>query len=665
MHFPRFLLLISGITVICGVFSVRLHAQALLLLAGAENEYRLDAHTDVFIDSTNVLPIDSIIQSSFQHHFVRRGNLTFGYERASIWLKVSFKNDVPAKKWYLDIPAPFLEYVDFYEQTGFVTKHSQSGYYRPQSVREINHTAHVIPLSFGEDGVSTVYINITGLSPKTFPLYAIEKEAFVEKTRLEDVGYGIFFGILTVMFLYNLFIYLSLRQINYLLYILTIIGTFFIFSAASGYAGKYLWPEHPHFNFYAGRLSLGPQGIFVAIFTISFLNVRRYSKVMYYALLALIPLGIIANILVYTKIMVSAGNNLITLGVILYMATGIVCRIKGNKIATYFIAAWAIYLTGGLLLTLRNSGAFDFNFWTTHFVEVGAAMETTIIAFALGDLYRRYKQEKEAAQAHALKLQLNATETLEQKVFERTEQLSKANEELQQTLETVQRQKEIIQHKNSELDAFFYRISHDLRGPVSSLLGLSTLAKREVSDPKALEYIDRQYQQTARLDHIIDGLINLTALNHTDLPRQHIDFHKMIDECISSLNEMPSFSKVTFKKEISSEIEFTCEWILLQAIFQNLIENSIKYSREQNPYVAIRIYRKARWLMLEVEDNGHGIPKEHHHKVFNMFYRATQRANGTGLGLYILKRSVDRLQGTIEVKSEEGYGSTFTVKLPL
>ncbi len=645
--------------------SIQVNAQTPVLLSDLQAKYRLDSSTFVFIDSTNTLGIDQVSQDNFKGNFKRKGNLVFGYERSSIWLKLKMRTNFPNAHWYLDIPAPFLEYVDFYELTNDVRRHSQSGYYRPQSVREVQHTAHVLPLTFGSDSTSTVFINITGASPKTFPLYIMEKETFYEKTRIEDIGYGIFFGILTVMFLYNLFIYLSLRQMNYLLYIFTIIGTFFIFSAASGYGGKYFWPEHPLLNFYAGRMTLGVQAIFVAIFTISFLDVKRYSKVMYYALLALIPLGIIANILVYSKVLVSAGNNLITLGVILYMTAGIVCRIKGNKIATYFIAAWSIYLIGGLLLTLRNSGVFDFNFLTTHFVEIGAAMETTILAFALGDMYRRFKQEKEAAQAHALKIQLNATETLERKVSERTEELSKINEELQYTLETVQRQKEIIQHKNSELDAFFYRISHDLRGPVSSLLGLSTLAKREISDPQAMEYIHRQHQQTARLDRIIDGLINLTTLNHTDLPRQKIDFHKMIDECIGSLNEMPNFSKLTFTKEIENELEFYCEWILLQAIIQNLIENSVKYSREHEPYVTIRVKPESRWLVLEVEDNGHGIPKEHQHKVFDMFYRATQRANGTGLGLYILKRSVDRLQGAIEVKSTEGYGSTFSVRLPI
>jgi len=425
----------------------------------------------------------------------------------------------------------------------------------------------------------------------------------------------------------------------------------------------YLWPEHPQFNFYAGRMSLGVQAICIAIFTISFLEVKKYSKPMYYILLALIPLGVIANILVYTGIFVSAGNNLITFSVVMYMLAGIICRVKGNKVATYYVVAWTVYLAGGLLLTLRNSGVLDFTFWTTHFVEVGAAIETIFIAFALGDRYRRYKQEKEAAQTHALRLQLSATENLERKVLERTAQLSQANDELHHMLETVKRQKEIIEHKNTELDAFFYRISHDLRGPVSSLLGLSALAQRDVTDAHALTYIEKQHQQTARLNNIIDGLINLTRLNQPDLTREKIDFHKMIDDCIASFREMPNFSKVTFSKDIRYS-EFYCEWILLNAILQNLIENAIKYSHPEIPFVRIQVSQEERWLVLEVEDNGHGIAPEHQQKIFDMFYRATQRAHGSGLGLYILKRSVDRLQGSIDIKSKEGYGSTFIVRLP-
>ena len=346
------------------------------------------------------------------------------------------------------------------------------------------------------------------------------------------------------------------------------------------------------------------------------------------------------------------------------MATGIVVRVKGNKTASYFIAAWTIYFFGGLLLALRNSGVLDYNYWTTHFVEIGAVLETTIIGFALGAQYRRYKKEKEEAQLLALKIQQEATAKLEIKVNERTAQLSKANKDLQRTLETNKRQTQVIEHKNSELDTFFYRISHDLRGPISSSLGLAILAKMEVKDELALDFIDKQQLQLERLSHIITGLVNLTKLNNTNLAKERIDFDKMIDDCIMSFNTLSNFENLTFKKDIQDSVEFYSEWTLLNAILQNLIENAIKYSRGKFPYVLVKVREEAAAVIIQVEDNGQGISPEHQSRIFEMFYRATHQADGNGLGLYILKRSVDRLKGTIEIKSKVGVGSTFTIRLP-
>ena len=657
---------IALMTIICSLLlCTGSFAQTPYLLNDTTIIHRLDKQVDVFIDSTNRLLLEQISKPEFQKHFHRRGNLTFGYLKSSLWLKIKTKTYSLHTNWYLEIPAPFIEYVDFYQLEGERWYHSAAGYYRKHSVREIPHTGHVLPLQFNkEDSISTVYIHITGNSPKTFPVLAIEKEKFHEQVRWEDVGYGIFFGILLVMFFYNLFIYFSLHQGNYLLYICTIICTFFIFSSASGYGGKFLWPEQPVMNFYAGRLSLAIITVFLSIFTIRFLEVRKYSLVMYFILLSLLPLAIVAALLIVTGTLYSAGNNLITLSTLVYMATGIVCRIKGNKTANFFIAAWTIYLTGGLLLTLRNSGVFDFNFWTTHFAEIGATMETVIIALALADRYRKLRKEKEEAQREALLLQQNATEKLEEKVKERTEQLSRANQELNITLETNRIQTNMIEKKNAELDAFFYRISHDLKGPISTSLGLSFLARKEIKDELALEYIDRQQQLSERLNHIITGLINLTKLNHTDLKKEKIDFIKLVDECIESSRSLPHFNAITFTKDIQNNIEFHSEWTLLNAIIQNLIENAVKYSGPVSPFVKITVRCQGEWVTIDVQDNGQGIPDEHQSKIFEMFYRATQNSNGTGLGLYILKRSVDRLKGTIEMKSKLGTGSVFTVKLP-
>ena len=626
--------------------------------------YRLDGHAEVFMDSLGTSTIEDILSPAFEEKFKPGLKLTFGYTSSTIWLRLKTRK-LSATEWYLEIPAPYLEFVDFYQmQSDGSLKHSVGGYYRKQSEKDVSHTGHVVPLTFDSDNENTVYIRIAGEGPKTFPIYVSAKENFYEKVRIDDLGYGLFYGILIVMFFYNLLLYISLKQLNYLLYILTIICTLVIFASASGYAGKFIWPESPRLNFYAGRMSMGVLIIVLAIFSIRFLEVKKHARTMYYILLSLIPLSVIANILVATDVVPSAGNNLISVSIILLMTAGIVCRIRGNKTATYFIAAWSIYLVGGLLLTLRNTGVLEFNFWTTHFVEIGGALETIIIAFALGDQYRRFKKEKEDAQALALNVQREATEELEVKVMVRTEQLSKANEELATTLEKNRIQTEIIKNKNAELDAFFHRISHDLRGPISSLLGLSFLAKIDIKDEHALQYIEKQHQQVERLNQIIIGLINLTKLSNNGLAKVRIDFPKMIDECISSFEGLANFANVRFAIRIQPNLEFYSEWTLLNAIMQNLIENAIKYSSDDSPYVEIRVSAQGDHVVLEVEDNGQGIPESYQSRIFEMFFRATNNSSGSGLGLYILKRSVDRLKGTIELKSQVNVGSTFTVNLP-
>lgn len=662
----RLSLVVRAFVLVLSLCSYRSHGQSTYALSDSSVTHRLDNFVSIFIDSTNEASIKSVASPDFLKHFKpSQGNLTFGYLKPNLWLLVKTKKTQTQTRWYLEIPAPFLEYVDFYQLSDEGTWHrSSAGYYVKQSERNVSHTNHVIPLHFLRDSTSTVFIKIAGKSPKTFPLFAKEQSRFYADIRYADIGYGLFFGILVVMFFYNLMLYITLKQTNYLLYICTIICTFLIFASASGYGGKFLWPETPVMNFYAGRLTLGIMIIFLSIFTIRFLEVRKYSKVLYYALASLVGLGVIAFFLVLTETMSSAGNNLISISTVLFLATGIYCRIKGNKTANYFIAAWTFYLTGGLLLTLRNSGVLDYSFWTTHFVEIGAALETTIIAFALGDRYRRYKQEKEEIQLLALKVQQEAKEKLEAKVAERTEQLYNANRELQQMLEKNQLQTQIIEKKNAELDSFFYRISHDLKGPIASMLGLSFLAKRDIHDESARNYLEKQHVQAERLNNIISGLIKLTKLNDAALLKEKIDFNKLIDECIHSLNHLPEFGRITFRKEIEPGLTFHTEWTLLNAIVQNLIENGIKYSTEHDPFVSIRVWPENSFVVIEVSDNGHGISIEHQSKIFEMFYRATHQSRGTGLGLYILKRSVDKLKGEIQIESSPGVGSRFTVRLP-
>ena len=288
--------------------------------------YRIDRHADVFLDSLGTSSIADVTTPGFQKRFKTSEGLTFGYTNSTIWLRVNTKKFSADKQWFLEIPAPYLEFVDFYQiQSDGSLKHSVAGYYRKQSERDVSHTGHVVQLIFDGNGENTLFVRVSGDGPKTFPLYVLEKDKFHEKVRTEDLGYGLFYGMLIVMFFYNLLLYISLKQINYLLYILTIICTGVIFSSASGYAGKFIWPENPHLNFYAGRMSMGALTMVLAIFSIRFLEVKKYAVIMYYVLFSLIPLSIITNILVATDLVLQQAILNFNIDNLL-LSTGIVCR---------------------------------------------------------------------------------------------------------------------------------------------------------------------------------------------------------------------------------------------------------------------------------------------------------------------------------------------------
>jgi signal transduction histidine kinase len=230
----------------------------------------------------------------------------------------------------------------------------------------------------------------------------------------------------------------------------------------------------------------------------------------------------------------------------------------------------------------------------------------------------------------------------------------------------IQRSKtEIIEKKNAELDSFFYRVSHDLKGPISSLLGLNNLMKYEIKDPQALKYIDMYQSQILRIDNIVLDLINITRMNHSEVNRVKIDFKTLLNDCINTYQFLDNFKRIKFSIDIAPDLEFYSEWAIINTILQNLIENAIKYSMpEKEPVVHISILRDEKFLTIVVEDNGMGINPQLQSKVFNMFFRANDHVAGTGLGLYILKRAVERLQGDVSFKSEVYQGTTFTVRLP-
>jgi PAS domain S-box-containing protein len=224
-----------------------------------------------------------------------------------------------------------------------------------------------------------------------------------------------------------------------------------------------------------------------------------------------------------------------------------------------------------------------------------------------------------------------------------------------------------LQKVNSELDSFVYRVSHDLRAPLTSILGLISLMKLESNPDKLAEYIQLQEKSIYKLDLFIKEIINLSRNSRLGVTASKIDFEKLINEIFDEQTYSASFAKVERIVEVENDISFYTDRQRLSIILNNLISNGLKYvsPHEKNPFVKVRVsLADDEKCMIEVSDNGIGISEIHLPKIFEMFFRATQDFTGSGLGLYIVKETVEKLKGKVTVKSTMRQGSIFKVVLP-
>jgi PAS domain S-box-containing protein len=237
--------------------------------------------------------------------------------------------------------------------------------------------------------------------------------------------------------------------------------------------------------------------------------------------------------------------------------------------------------------------------------------------------------------------------------------LAAQDEELKATLEE-------LSERNFELDQLMYKTSHDLRSPLSSILGLVNLANLDPSKDNHIIYLNKIEGRIKKLDEFIKSMLNYARVNRSEVFYERIDLKETIESCVQELEYLDNFSSVKASIEIQNEsIPFRSDPLRLRIVIGNLISNAYKYyDPSAKSYLKIHAVISPVVVEIVLTDNGIGIKKEYVDKVFDMFYRATEKSQGSGLGMYIVKQAVDKLRGSIKVKSTFGQGTTIKIVLP-
>lgn len=226
---------------------------------------------------------------------------------------------------------------------------------------------------------------------------------------------------------------------------------------------------------------------------------------------------------------------------------------------------------------------------------------------------------------------------------------------------------EALKKMNSEMDNFVYSVSHNLRGPISSIQGVVNIAKLEYPNAELVtgKYFDMIERNVGTLNRTITEIVHYSQNARVRLKPERINLRELFDDTFEKLNYLPEATIIDRVMEFEDDY-ITSDRFRMGVIFQNLLSNSIRYCDPTKDRMEIRLEQRRQGdaFVFNVIDNGIGIRESVMPYIYNMFYRGTERSDGAGLGLYIVRETLEKLRGAIDVESREGEGTQVTIALP-
>ncbi|MCX7148439.1 MAG: diguanylate cyclase [Rhodocyclales bacterium] len=392
--------------------------------------------------------------------------INFGYSSSVWWLRFEIEaNPAVARDWLLEVAFPTLDSVEYFGPGG---EHLSTGDHLPFAMRPLEHRNFVFPLHLSEGGASTVWLRVASEGTLTIPLRLWQADTFWQDSLGSYSVLAVYFGMLLALALYNLLLWVSLRDSNYLTYVMFAISMAVGQLSLNGLGNQFLWPTWPVWGNLAFTVGFAAAGLFGALFTRGFLETRRNLPRLDGAvtgLAALFGVCVLAPLIApYRLAAILTSLTGVTFSMVAVLA-GLRCWRAGQPGARTFLLAWTVLLLGVATVGLRNLNLLPTTFLSFYAMQMGSALEMLLLSFALADRINGLRREKDAAQGEALAIKqqlvgaLQRSEaSLERRVAERTGELETANARLREN----ERQLQALAHTDT-LTGLANRLLFDAR----------------------------------------------------------------------------------------------------------------------------------------------------------------------------------------------------------
>lgn len=718
MKLPSYLYFLRFFCVMCmTLFASQTETQAQTYILEDTVHMSNLQHTGLLKDEGGVFNIGSVQDQPFE--ISKQEILNLGVSDAVYWVKFKLINQTLRQDLMLELAYPILDEVTFYKVTGNrVTDSLMAGERYPFSQRANTSRNFIFPLRLNPGDSADFYLRIHSGEQIIMPMRVQTPEVLFSRHLKEDLFNGIYFGIILVMILYNLFVFASTRDRSYIFYVVYILFVGLTQAILNGYAYKYLWPSLPWLSLRATMFGGALSGLSTIFFVRSFLNTREYSPT-FNKLLHLFTIGYLVSLifclmgklqLSYNLINVTAGPGSF---ILLFTAINIYRKYKSRP-ALFFIISWTVFIISIITFVLKDVGVIPYNALTISGLQIGSAFVVTLLSIALADRINILTREKEKSQAEALEAAMENERiireqnvVLETRVKERTVELQETNNQLNDTLDELkQTQSQLVeQEKMASLGQLTAGIAHEINNPINFVSSnvkplrrdveqlidlmnrfenISASDKTKEEKQKEIAGLKKEFdfdylleeinfllkginEGSTRTAEIVKGLRIFSRVDEDDI--KLADMREGLESTLIIINNSLS-GKIEIRKDYGELPKVECYPGKLNQVFLNILSNAIyavkaKFNNEPGGWIAIKTALREPYVDIIISDNGTGMDEDTRRKLFEPFFTTKPVGEGTGLGLSIVYNTINKHNGIIKVNSEPGVGTSFIISIPI